>query len=110
MLKDLENAIIDGSKGKEIQEIVGYQSGKLFCDVSLLLANYSKNEVQTIKELNDEIDDTVKKIKVYTFLEKYANILINGNEDELLKNNDFEWIDIQKTVDNMKSIKTMYNK
>lgn len=110
MLKDFDNAIIDGSKGKEIQEMVGYQSGKLFCDVSLLLTNYLKNEGQTIKELNDEINDTVKKIKVYTFLEKYVNILIDGNEDELLNNNDFEWIDIQKTVDNIKSVKTTYNK
>lgn len=109
MLRDWENAILDGNKGREIQEMVGYKSGMLFNDVSLLLVNYLKNETQTVKEMNNDIDTIVREIKVYAFLEEYAKILINGNEDALINNSDFEWIDIQKTVDNIKSIKTMYN-
>lgn len=105
--KDFENAILDGNKGREIQEMVGYKSGGLFCDISLLLANYLKNEGQAMKELNSKIDTTVKEIKVYAFLEEYTNILMNRQEDELLNNDSFEWIDIQKTVNHIKNMKTM---
>ena len=57
------------------------------------------------REIQNDIYTMVKKIKVYIFLEEYTKILIKVNEEKLINNSDFEWIDIQKTSDNMRSIR-----
>ncbi len=98
LLNNYENATIDGNNGIKVEEIVGYKSGVLFCNFALLICAYSCNNTEDVLKMYNNIKLITDDIKVYTFLEKYAKILTDKNPEKLKELTDFEWLDINNTI------------
>ena len=110
LLNNYENSTIDGNKGIEIQQAVGYKSGELFCNMSLLIcACCNKDTQEALKQYNN-IKSITDDIKVYVFLEKYAKLLIDDkNTENLSELTDFEWLDANKIITTIESIKNQFH-
>jgi hypothetical protein len=90
LLKNLDQALLDAERAKNIQTETGYKAGLLFALNAQAITYYLSEDKDMAFEVLDAMYELIREIKVYSFMTAHIEYLLSGKTSW----GDFDWLDV----------------